>query len=78
MNTFMDQDILQWLELGTMRFPLVVINNLNFRGHLDAYGVAEALCGGFKDKKLCDKQGLPDFHLKKESSKGRRFRHGAK
>jgi len=62
-NAFIDDDIANWLALGTMRFPIVVINNLTFRGHLDAYGVAEALCGAFADKSTCHKQGLPDFGL---------------
>lgn len=62
-NEFIDDDINNWLALGTMRFPLVVINNLTFRGHLDAYGVTEALCGAFKDRDTCQKEGLPDFGL---------------
>lgn len=64
-NSLIDADIEKWLQIGTMRFPLVVINNFTFRGHLDAYGVAEAICGGFQHKNKCDNFNLPDFKLKK-------------
>ena len=64
-NKLIDADIEYWNKYGSSINPSIVINNVTYRGQLEAQAVMNALCAGFKNppdhcKKLLNDDFLMD------------------
>jgi len=40
----------RWIELGTMYWPMITMNNMTFRGDITAENILEDICANLKEK----------------------------
>jgi len=49
-STILRDNNKRWIDLGTMYWPMITMNNMTFRGDITAQNILEDICANLKEK----------------------------